>query len=435
MLLPSRVCRQNVFSCKSHVAVDENSTKIGDCPKVKRLFIAVGLALGLLFLSECYHSLSVVLKLASLLLTLGCFLSVAWRHRIAGLTWLYLFLVASFLFVQFVYTGLNYHQSITQFFTASYYYFYCLLVPVFAFIFEIIGLKEALIKLEKVVFLIATFMLIAGFLYLVLGFNITEIDRFRNGLLRINAPFVLQIGCVIAAYLFACDKKNKILHALTCALAFFAILFVYQSRLVLLLMVSIFLFIFALRRKENVGVTLTGIFLSLFILLLLFAVGPFGEILGSFAVTSESGGNTLTRIYETDHYLELFKRYPLNGIGLVPYGSKAYTALSGPFGSYYVDDVGIIGALAEIGLWIIPIYIVPMFVFMVWAFSEERNELRIMLLAIFLYLVGTTFTTLIVFPYFDPTWSLCIALFGYKEDQRAAPQRPIRIEEMSKLHA
>lgn len=382
--------------------------------KISRLLIAVDFVFLLLFFSGCYESYSLLLKLGSLVLSFGCFLSVSWNSRTPGWIWGYLSLIALFLFTQYVYTSFKYHQSISQFFFASYYFVFSLLIPVFFYLLNEAGLNKVLTNLELLISVISGYMLLMAFIYITFGVNLTEITRFRGGLLRINAPFIVQLGCVVAAYLFACGKGQKKLHALTWLLSFFAILLVYQSRLIILLLSFIFLYIFALRNRGNAGASYIAVLFALIVFLLLCSIGPLEGILSSFSVTGDHAGSTLTRIYEIEYYLDLFQELPLNGVGLIPFGSAQYSLLSGPFNNFYIDDVGIIGALAEIGLWIFLIYIVPMIVLMFRSFSRKSHIPKLLATAILFYLLGTTFTTLIAFPYFDPTWAFCFALLAFE---------------------
>ena len=384
--------------------------------KTKRLTAAVGLIFILLFLSTCYDTFNVALKLGSIALTIGCFLSVAWDTRIAGWAWGYILLISLFLFVQFSYTSIAYQQGIAQFLAASYYFFYCLLIPVFMHLLSVFGIQGLLRKIEMLTLVISVFMLLMGFMYTVFGLNLTEIARFRSGLLRIDAPVVVQIGCVIAAYQLICRNGNKGTHAAICFCSFLAILYVCQSRLAILLLVFAFLLMLAFRRSDHIGLVYISFFAAAIALVALCTIGPLRGILESFSLSSSMGGNTLTRINETNYYLDLISRNPVNGVGLVPFGSAAYSALSGPYGQFYIDDVGIIGALAGIGLWVVAIYVVPMICLIRASFTKGRAPFRILLLAILFYLVGTTFTTLIVYPRFDPTWAFCLALFAQNYD-------------------
>lgn len=382
--------------------------------RINHLLIAVDLVFLLLFLSGCYESHSFLLKIGSLALSLGCFLSVSWNFSIPRWVWAYLSLMAIFLFVQYVYTSFNYHQSALQFFLASYSFHFCVLIPVFYFLFFEAGLNRIFKNLEILISVISVCMLFMAFTYAVFGFQLTEITRTRSGLLRINAPFIVQLGCAIAAYLFICDKEHRKLHALTCLLSFSAILFVYQSRLIVLLLSFIIFSIFALKNRGNAGSNYIGAMLAFIVLLLLCSIGPLRGILNSFSVTGDYGGSTLTRIYEIDYYMDLFQKFPLCGVGLVPFGGTSYSLLSGPFNNFYIDDVGIFGALAQIGFWIVLIYILPMIALAVRLFFKNNQTPKLLSMVILIYLLGTTFTTLLVFPRFDPTWSFCLALLAFE---------------------
>lgn len=391
--------------------------------RIRHLLIAIDLVFLLLFLSGCYESCSFLFKIGSLVIAFGCFLNVSWNSRILGWIWVYLFIIALFLFAQYVNTSFSYNQSFIQFFFASYYYLFSLLIPVFYYLLNEAGLKRVLANLEFLVMAISGYMLFAALIYMVFGINFTEINRLRNDLLRINAPYIVQLGCVIAAYLLMCEKEQRKLHALTCLLSFSAILLVYQSRLVAILISFIILFIFALRSRDDAGASFIGVMLALIVFLLLCTIGPLGGVLNSFSVSSDYGASTITRIFEIEYYLSLFHKYPLNGVGLVPFGSTPYGLLTGPFNNFYIDDVGIIGALAQIGLWVVSFYVLPMIVMGFRLFTNKCQAPKLLLSAIVFYLLGTSFTTLIVFPYFDPAWSLCLALFAFDQSMKVESKK------------
>lgn len=373
--------------------------------------VCICLIFILMFLSNVYQSIDTPLKMVSLILAVYCFVSTCPHSRIAFTHLAYIACIVLFLLVEFVQCEMRYGQNIAEFFSASYYFTFSLLIPVFATLASRYGTIGLLRILERVILAISVFMILCSVLRFLLGVDITGITRMRSGLIRINAPFLVQFGPCISMYLvFADEKLFRARHICTLLTSIFSLVFVYQSRLVILLTVLCLAVLLLVRYRNNTGkLYIAGICVAV-ILILLFN-GPLAALINSFSSTDTVyGASTTTRINETSYYLALFKDNILNGVGLIPYGSPSYSIISGPLAQFFVDDVGIVGALAVIGLWIIPLFCIPI-VFL--GYNIIRNEsFQLLGWPILIFIVGTCFTTLIVFPYFDPAWSLVMALFS-----------------------
>lgn len=257
-------------------------------------------------------------------------------------------------------------------------------------------------------------MVASSLLRFLFGIDVTGITRMRSGFIRINAPFLVQLMSMISLYLCFVDR-GRVTHKIGFVTCTLAVVFVYQSRLVdLLLVFCLALVILNRYRRNSASFYLVGMGLVIFLVFLLF--GPLNSLVTSFSVNSEYGGNTVTRVYETDYYTTLFRDNILNGVGLIAYDSPYHSIISGSLGSYYIDDVGIIGALAAIGLWVIILFLIPI---LILGKNIILNPSYQMLgWPLLLFIIGTSFTTFIVFPYFDPAWPLFLAVFGFNRSKQ-----------------
>jgi hypothetical protein len=358
----------------------------------------------------------------ALFLTVVCFLDAAVHERVQLSHFAYLALVFAFLLVEFIQGELRYGQDPFGFFSAAYYFVFALLLPVFSLLVKQFGKRGLLIEVEKVVLVTSAFMLLCSALRAFLEVDITGITRMRSGLIRINAPFIVQLGPLISLYLCFVEKK-KDWHAAGLALSVLALVFVYQSRLVILLVVlCLAVLVLSHYRSSSASFYLASVGMVI-VVAALFA-GPLNSIVNSFSTHGEYAGSTITRINETAYYLGLFKSNVVNGAGLIEYGSAHYSVISGSLGAYYIDDVGIIGALAAIGLWVIPLYVIPILA-LIKSVAINRS-LQMLGWPILLYLIGTSFTTLIVFPYFDPAWPLVLVLLAGNREVAAGKDIEIR---------
>lgn len=369
----------------------------------------------LMFLSNVYQAYDTPLKLVSLVLAGICFIWVSMYNRISGMQFAYLMVVLIFLLVEFIQGYIRYDQGLFGFFSAAYYYVFVLLLPVFSFLINHFGRVGLLVRLEKVAVLIATFMLACSLIRFFVGIDITGIERMRSGMIRINAPFLVQLAPLICLYLCFKDK-NKAIHTVSLIINISAIIIVYQSRLVDLLLV-LCLSVLVLNRYKNNAASFYLAVMTTIVVFVMLMFGPMGNIINSFSVHGEYSGSTVTRIYETDYYLDLFRDNVVNGAGLIEFGSPHYSVISGSAGAYYIDDVGIIGALAAIGLWVVPLFLVPLILL-------ARNVLRVdeydlLGWPVLMFVLGTSFTTLIVFPYFDPCWPLLLTFFARRATEQS----------------
>ncbi|RYM91160.1 hypothetical protein PG2010B_1597 [Bifidobacterium animalis subsp. lactis] len=369
----------------------------------------------LLFIGRCYDSLDTLCKIIALILSIACCVLVVMRsYRFKSLETLYIVVIFLFLAFQFTYVEHRYSQSILSSLFGSYYYFFVLLLPVFNYLLDKLGDVYILEVLETTALLLSIFMLVVAVLMNFAGINITQVSKQRENNIRLDAPILVQMMPMISLFLSMnrIGKVRKHVLALFCCML--ALIYVGQSRWCTLLIIACLALMILLQHRKNAALLFVYALVLGLVGLALIIHGPLGQLMRSFSVDSVYGASTLTRIYETDYYWELFKANPVNGTGLLTYGTSSYSIITGPFNNFYVDDVGIIGALAVMGLWVIPTFIIP-FIILIHSIAR-KPQWKGLGWPIALYILGTMFALLITFPYFDPFWVLTLAFFCSKRN-------------------
>lgn len=401
------------MASKSLVAVNSRSPVRWAIVPDSWILQGVCLVFGLLFVGQCYDSLDRICKLISVAISFACFFTVAVHdYGFRKTEVLYMTLIFTFLLFEYVYVGYKYQQPLTTSFSGTYYYCYAVLLPVFNYLLERISRERVLDALESAALVISIFMLIVASLMNFGGINITQVTRQRSDTIRIVALVLVQMCPIISLYLYINNISNKLKHIIALVVCLTALVYVSQSRLNILVIIVCLALTLILHYRKNAALTFIALCIVLMVGGSLILFGPLGQLLGSFSLNSEYGGNTLTRIWETDYYLELFRTNPFNGTGLITYGTPAYSIIAGPYGNYYIDDVGIIGALAMTGLWVVPIFIIPLIVLIVCV--ARQDCWKGLGWPIILYVACTMFTWLPTFPYFDPFWLFILAFFCSK---------------------
>ena len=101
-----------------------------------------------------------------------------------------------------------------------------------------------------------------------------------------------------------------------------------------------------------------------------FAFGIDDVILESFSITGDKGSSTIARLNSVAYYTECFIQNPFCGFGF----TNDASIINGPTGYSWPSDVGLIGQLAKIGLFVIPIYFVIIIRFLFIFFDKQISH-------------------------------------------------------------
>jgi hypothetical protein len=276
------------------------------------------------------------------------------------------------------------------------------------YLFRKYGLTRVMDSLQSLGLVLSLFMLLAAFLFNLGGVSIVESLRLRDGAARFSEAGLVDVIAVYSACkVFRGRARAFDLFTLVVTLA--SIFLVSQTRVMelsILLAVGCVLVV-QLRGADRKLLGCIGIAAIIFVAVL---NGSIGAFIGSFSTSGSEAASTYARIDETVYYLGLFRQNPVMGVGMIAYESPLRHLIGGPYGTYFLDDVGIVGALGTIGLWIFPLYIIPVMHFFVDA-VHVSHENRALLVGLIVLLLGTTMTLLYAYPFCDPTWPLIYAIF------------------------
>ena len=139
------------------------------------------------------------------------------------------------------------------------------------------------------------------------------------------------------------------------------------------------------------------------------------DFIYSFSTESELGTSTEARLYAWEYFFNAFLKNPLFGFAWP--GDEAYFSIAhGPLGTAWANDVGVVGLMAQLGLFAIPFYVVPLIrmVYILHKIGWKRAARENMFLVVLLvYLIGTSITLLITDSGRSIAFPFVIALYEY----------------------
>lgn len=360
------------------------------------------------FLTLAYPSIDSLFQYIGIIASILSFALVFKFASLSRFSFVYLFLILLMLFSQYVYTAHVYNQSLYFFFSASFTYIYCLLFFSFVYLFKRYGVETLLRKLQYIALIIASFMIIAAIIKNVIGVSLIEAMRERSGTARLAEPEIVDVEILFSFWSFFKYKWNKkdFLVSVICIAAIFCVSQTRVIEIVLIACSCVLLF------SQNKGAN-KKFYVIAFICIVSFSLvesGVASTFIDSFSLSGQESDSTIARIREVTYYMSLFADHPVMGIGMIAYNSPLHYLISGRLGNYYIEDVGIIGALGTIGLWIVPLFLVPV-IFFIKKVRYADNELCPLYISLIFYTIGTSLTLLIVYPFLSPVWPMLIAMF------------------------
>lgn len=188
------------------------------------------------------------------------------------------------------------------------------------------------------------------------------------------------------------NKKDRLLHGVLAACGFYIVFFVEQSRAMTVVIIVIIIAILLYRRLTTTGL-ITNILMMAGLAIVLFATSYVSYLIKS--ITSVSTNNNMRR-YAVGHFMNTFFSNPLVGIGF----TNDKLLVHGELGLAFVDDVGIFGQLARLGICFLIIYI-PIIVrlYTIQKKLRKRNSTKAdFIFMLFLYALLTSGSLIL----FDP---------------------------------
>lgn len=294
-----------------------------------------------------------------------------------------LYIIASIVIsiIIFAYSVINYGQSFMAVFLAGHNYFSLIGVAGFLLLFET-DEKEFDTMLRLVAIfgaintLIVVFCALSADVGLPLIFKGFKSIGFRDGHTRAAYRTMTYYSIIYYfANILSKDCKAKILKILYLCIALFGMVYVVNTRIVIISMVVAMACILVLNTERK-----TVKYISYFIITVLVVYAIFSNqidsIFSSFSVDSELGGSTLARIIAIEYFSTYTKANPLIGMGIVyPSTPELRLIFSGPTGTSYFDDLGLLGGFYRLGILGMIVIVIPLLRMLYLTFKIYRKKL------------------------------------------------------------
>lgn len=171
------------------------------------------------------------------------------------------------------------------------------------------------------------------------------------------------------------DCKAKLLKILYIGIALFGMVYVVNTRIVIISMAVAMASILVLNTERR-AVKYISYFLIITLVIYAIFNNQIDSILSSFSVDSEFGNSTLARIIAIEYFSSYTKANPLIGMGIVnPSTPELKLIFSGPTGTSYFDDLGILGGFYRLGILGMIVIIVPLLRMLYLTFEIYRKKL------------------------------------------------------------
>ncbi len=280
-----------------------------------------------------------------------------------------------------LYSIITYNQSFIAVFTAGHYYFSLISVSGYLLLFEID--ENEFYKMLRIVAIFGAInTMIVLFCALSADFGVPIIFKgftsigFRDGHTRAAYRAMSYYSFI---YYFANvlrkDCKARLIKVLYLGIGLFGMVYVVNTRIVIISMAVALTCILVLNTERKVIKYLSYVVIVVLVIYAIFS-NQIDTIFSSFSVDSELGGSTLARIIAIDYFSTFTKDNPLFGMGIVyPSTPELRLIFSGPTGTSYFDDLGIMGGYFRLGLLGMFVIIVPLLRMLYLTFKIYRNKL------------------------------------------------------------
>lgn len=212
-----------------------------------------------------------------------------------------------------------------------------------------------------------------------------------NGTLRISLSWIGNLMILYNFHMFYKDttdkQTNKVKHFVLFAIGFVELIVISRVRgTTLAITIGILVLIFA--DKSTQKTMMKKLLIVVILLCGFFGTDIVSNFLDSFSLDATRAYSTTARLYAIDFYCSAFLKNPLFGIGFAD-GTVNAAVVHGD-GRANVSDVGIFAQIAKYGIFILPVYILPLIhsgkrIAIIWKMNYVEN--RQLYLALFMYVL------------------------------------------------
>mgnify|MGYP005756127823 CR=1 FL=1 len=268
-----------------------------------------------------------------------------------------------------------------------------------------------------------SFVLYVVFILQVIIYNSTGnfflyIDyQFRNDSIRFSLK---SIACIMIIYNF-CQlwvnkyARNKWFNLLQVVLGLYCVFFIQQTRAFYLAIggaiCAVLLFY-----PTDISKRIRNVFVLIVIVATVIGSGYLSDFLETFGQSSIEYNSTIIRQGGFLYFWNEFLTNPLLGHGIIVGTSQELqTIKTGPLGCYYYADTGFVGMLPQLGIFIVNIYLWPIFHFLK-GISKRMRERKASAFSIGLitYILLTSVTVICLNPAYYIIWPISMALLEFE---------------------
>ena len=238
----------------------------------------------------------------------------------------------------------------------------------------------------------------------------------RSSGIRIGLLIYGNIMLVYNFYkLYTGTAKSKIFTAFMVILGCYEVVAIQQTRMYTIILAVCLLLIVIFDRNTKAKF----IRKILIFVLVIIAISQTDVVYNFFASFSESGSlgvSTTNRLYAFNYYWNYWLEHPLFGMGFASEGAY-YSTVHGSLGTAYQSDTGFIGQLSRLGLFIIPMYVVPVVRMCQITLKLKRKQATdwVLYFCILAFILGTSITLIIFSTHkTNMLYPVAIVLFEYR---------------------
>lgn len=336
-----------------------------------------------------------------------------------GFLFYYCVVVVLFLIFEYGYTRHLYGSIQTAYEYGNYnkyYIFIFLAIPLF----YILVIGDNFENLLNSVMLLATIALSLMLLHALfyqwyqiefLNISVYAKKMMRNDRFRMWDLFSLEgLAIIYGTYRILFVNRKKMRYIIQTVICVVALVYVEQTRMMLIALAgSILVMIIMKPCKSAKGILSKGVFIVTVGIVSATTVIP-------KLVASLSRGDSVSisnRLIELRFVYNVLHNHGVLGLGLISHNLQSNLYYHGVYSHVFLDDIGLIGYMAQVGIWSVLLFVVPM-VRMLWILlNAYKNKFTIFLWSLYVYLAITSSTLFVLNSQRILAWPFCLALFEF----------------------
>lgn len=218
----------------------------------------------------------------------------------------------------------------------------------------------------------------------------------RNSMIRISLVPFGNLMILYNAYRIIAEKRvKKTFSLVNLVMGLCCLLCVQQTRAMTAIIMACMAVLLVFSGK-SINLKLRNILILIAVVIAVVNSGALDNYINTF-FSEEFSGSSNAREYAIGYYGSVFLNNPIIGFGFV--NSSIYDSLiHGVRGTAYIDDVGLWGQMARLGI-VFFIIVVPLLIRMckiTWFLYRRKNTTAPFFLVALIYLVSTSFTLIIL---------------------------------------